>query len=125
VDEESPAGVTPAFLKRFSDGEFDEADELIHPEGPLEGAGDVAMVFSMLLTDFLATLVLRSIPTEVTETTVVEEGPTRASVAANVDVADVATVDASVELRPGESDETSDRGVGRGTWRVWNVDLDV
>lgn len=109
------------FLKQFSDGEFDEADELIHPEGPLEGAGDVAMVFSMLLTDFLATFVLRSIPTEVTETTVVEEGPTRASVAANVDVADGATV----ELRPGESDETSDRGVGRGTWRVWNVDLDV
>ncbi len=117
--------MTAAFLERFGDGEFDEADESIHPEGPLEGAGDVAMVFSMLLTDFLATLVLRSVPTDVTETTVVEEGPTRARVAADVDVAGVATVAASVELRRGESDGAPGRGAERGDWRVWNVDLDA
>lgn len=121
MGHESPAAVATTFLERFSDGEFDEADALIHSEGPLEGAGDVAAIFSMLATDFLATFVLGAIPTEVTETTIIEEGPTRASIEASLDVAGVATVDALVELRP--SDDETDPGDGRRDgWCVWSVD---
>ncbi len=113
------------FLERFGDGEFDEADDLIHPEGPLEGAGDAAMIFSLILTDVLATLVLGAIPIAVTETAIVEESPTKASVEASLDVAGVAEIDALVELRPCDDDER-DLGDGRRDgWCVWSVDTDL
>ncbi|EMA50043.1 hypothetical protein C450_15875 [Halococcus salifodinae DSM 8989] len=112
-----------AFLKRFSNGEFDEANDLIHSEGPLEGAGDVAMILSAAMTNFLATVILRTVPTEVTEVTVVEEGPTTASIEASLDVATVVEIDALVELRPSDYDG-SDLGDGRRNgWCVWNVDV--
>ncbi len=62
-------------------------------------------------TDFLAALVLGVIPTEVTGTTVIEEGPTPARVEASLDVAGVVTIDSLVELRP-RGDER-DPGDGR------------
>jgi len=135
---ESPEAVATTFLNRFADGEFEAADELLHPAGPMEGAGEVAIAFSIILTDFLATFLLGSIPTTVTETTVVEQGPRIARVDATVDVADLAALDASVELRPEDADErddgteraddierTDDSTDGRGEWRVWNVDLEL
>jgi hypothetical protein len=125
MDEQSPAEVTTTFLKRFSDGQFDEADDLIHPGGPLEGASDVAFLASLLVTNFLAMFVLGAIPTEVVERTVIEEGPTTARVDAALDVADVGTIDAAVELRP-QGYEEDDPGDGRrDVWRVWTVDLNL
>ena len=131
MPDESPETVATTFLKRFGDGEFETADELLHPEGPMEGAGEAAIALSILLTDFLATVLLRSIPTTVTDVTLVEQGPTTARVDATVDVADLAALAASVELRPENADErddsterTDDSTDGRGDWRVWNVDLE-
>jgi hypothetical protein len=138
--------VATTFLNRFGDGEFDAADELLHTEGPLEGASEAAIALSILLTDFLATALLRSIPTTVADVTLVEQGPTTARVDATVDVADLAALDASVELRPEDADGTDDSTGrtddstrrtsdstgrtddsidGRGDWRVWNVDLEL
>ncbi|NHN60751.1 MULTISPECIES: hypothetical protein [Halorussus] len=125
MGREPPEAVATTFLERFGDGEFDEADDLIHPEGPLEGAGDAAMIFSLILTDVLATLVLGAIPIAVTETAIVEESPTKASVEASLDVAGVAEIDALVELRPCDDDER-DLGDGRRDgWCVWSVDTDL
>jgi hypothetical protein len=33
MGHESSVEVATTFLKRFSDGDFDKADDLIHPEG--------------------------------------------------------------------------------------------
>lgn len=115
--------VAVSFLERFSDGEFDTADELIHSERPLERAADFTMLSSLLFTDFLATFLLGAIPTEVTETTVIEEGPTTAIIDATLDVAGVWTIDGRIELRPRGSDEQSFGDGRRARWAVWNVDL--
>lgn len=39
MEHESSVEVATTFLKRFSDGDFEKADDLIHPEGPMEVAG--------------------------------------------------------------------------------------
>lgn len=122
MDRTSSEGVTTAFLERFGSSEFDEAGDLIHPEGPLEGAGDVAMLVSLLATDFLAALVLGAIPTEVTGTTFIEEGPTRARVEAHLDVAGVVTIESLVELRP-RGDERDPGDGRRDGWSVWSIDV--
>lgn len=88
--------VAVSFLEQFSDGEFDAADEFVHLDGPLEGATDFAMLSSLLFTDFLSTFILGAIPTEVTETTVIEEGPTTASIDATLDIAGVWTRDDAI-----------------------------
>ncbi|GAA0673622.1 hypothetical protein ACFQDG_14525 [Natronoarchaeum mannanilyticum] len=123
MDDDS-AAVASTFVERFGDGAFDEADELVHPDGPMEGAGDAAMIFSLVLTDFIVTLLLRSVPTEVTETTTIEEGPTRASVAVSATIAGVQAPEALVELRRHADDDAAPRAARDGDWRVWNVDTD-
>jgi hypothetical protein len=91
----------------------------------MEGAGDVAMLFSMLMTDFLATFILGAVPTEVTETTIIGEGPTTASIEASLDVAGVVEIDALVELRPSDYDEPDPGDGRREGWCVWNIDASL
>jgi len=123
MDDDS-ASVASTFVDRFADGAFDEADELVHPDGPMDGAGDAALLFSVLLTDFLVTLLLQSVPTEVTETTTIEEGPTRASVAVSATIAGVEAPEVLVELRRHADDEADPHAARHGDWRVWTVELD-
>lgn len=117
--------VAISFLERFSDGEFDTADELIHPEGPLEGAADFAMLSSLLFTDFLATFVLGSVPTEVTETTVIEEGPTTAIIDTTLDIAGVWNIDTRIKLRPEGADNSNVGDRRHSGWRVWTADIEM
>lgn len=123
MEDTSPSEVATVFLERFSNGDFDEADDLIHPEGPLEGAGDIAMLFSILTTDFLATFILGAIPTEVTETTIIEEGPTTATIEMSLDIANLVMIETVVELRPSDFDETDPGDGRRDGWSVWNLTM--
>lgn len=122
--EDDPTTVASTFVEQFGDGAFDEADELVHPDGPMDGASDLITIFSIVLTDLLATLLLQSVPTEVTDTTVIEEGPMRASVAVDATVAGVQAPEAVVELRRYADDEVPRHADERGGWHVWNVDSD-
>ncbi|MCD2201348.1 hypothetical protein LPA44_15865 [Halobacterium sp. KA-4] len=125
MEETAPVDVAVSFLERFSNGEFESADKLIHSEGPLDGAADFALLSSLLFTDFLATFILGAIPTEVTETTVIEEGPTTASIDTTLDVAGVWSIDARIELRPRDFDEQHLGDGRRAGWAVWTVDFEV
>ena len=78
------------------------------------------LFFSMPMTDFFATFILRAVSTEVIETTIIEEGPTTASIEANLDVAGVVETDALVKLRPSDYDNRDSGDGRREGWRVWN-----
>lgn len=125
MEETAPVDVAVSFLEWFSKGEFDAADELIHSKGSLEEAADFALLSSLLFTDLLATFFFGAILTEVTETTVIEEGATTASIDTILDVAGVWSIDARIEVRPRNFDEQRLGDGRRAGWVVWTVDFEV
>jgi len=120
----SPRQVTATFITGVTDGRFDEAEEVVHSEGPLEGTGELLVFFSIVFTQFLLQFVLPAVPTEVSNITVVEQGASSAEVHAEVTVTTLLQVEMEIELRT-ENSETPDDPTPVEQWRVWDVDVDV
>jgi len=119
-----PTEVVETFITRVADGKFNEAEEVIHPDGPFEGTGELLGIFSLMFADFLLQLILPEVPTEISNLTVVERGAQTAEVYAQVIIVERVEMETEIELQT-ELSEPADIGNLTEQWRIWNVDVSV
>jgi hypothetical protein len=120
----TPTEITETFIIRITEGRFDEAEELIHSDGPFVGTGELLSFFSILFTGFLLQFLLPHVPTEISQITVVEQGPQAAAVQAEIIVTGFFEVEAEIELQT-EKTEPSETGTPVQQWQIWDVDVTV
>lgn len=120
----SPTKRTETFITRITEGKFDEAEDLIHTDGPFEGTGELLSFFSILFTGFLLQLLLPHVPTEISQIIVVEQRPQTATMQAEVIVTGLFEVEAEIELQP-EKIDPSETGTPVQQWQIWDVDVTV
>ena len=106
-----PAEVAAEFVAELDAGEFGAADDLIHPESPLDGAGDAAdLVAAIAGVDGI----VEALDLSVVETDVTEESGGEAVVDVRVELdllVETLTTTIPLEMRTDDGD-----------WFVWNVD---
>lgn len=111
-DTGDPADVAAEFVAELDAGEFGAADDLIHPESPLDGAGDAAGLVATIagVDGIVEALDLSVVDTEVTTES---DGEAVVEVTVELDVfVGTPTADVPLEMRTDDGD-----------WFVWNVDI--
>jgi hypothetical protein len=109
-DTEGPDDVAEEFVVTLDSGEFSAADELIHPDSPLDGAGQAADLL-VAVAGFDAAIDALDISVLDSDVTGKGGGEATVDVATEIDlVVDQATVDVPLELRTADGD-----------WYVWSV----
>lgn len=111
-DTGDPADVAAEFVAELDAGNFGVADDLIHPESPLDGAGDAADLVAAVagVDGIVEALDLSVVDTEVTAES---DGEAVVQVTVELDVlVETLTADVPLEMRTDDGD-----------WFVWNVDV--
>lgn len=124
MSKDRPAEVVRTFITGLTDGKFDQAEELIHSDGPLDGTGELLMFFSIAFTQFLLQLILPAVPTEISNISVVKQEASSAKVHAEVTVTTLLEADLEIEVRT-ETSDTTDDSTPVEQWRIWDVDIDL
>lgn len=109
---DSPEPVAEEFVAAIDDTNFSRADELVHPDSPLDGAGTAA---DLLLAVAGVGRAISAVDISATDTETTERGGGEAVVRVTVEIDLVVDrVDAGVPL---------EMRTDSGDWYVWNVDV--
>jgi hypothetical protein len=111
-DGNGPSKAAEEFVAALDEGEFSRADELIHPQSPLDGAGDAANALVAVAGIGRA---IDAVDVSVTQTEILQRGDGQAVVEATI------AVDLLVESI--EADVPLDMRTADGDWYVWNLSL--
>jgi hypothetical protein len=104
--------VAKNFVNAIDDSDFNRADDLIHPDSPLDGAGEAVDIIAAAAG---ANAVIDALDISVAQTTLLEEGDTQAVVEVTTEISlviDDVSIDVPMDMR------TSD-----GDWYVWLVNV--
>ena len=112
--EDDPTETAETFVERAAAGEFRDAEDLLHEDSPLDGAGSAVETLSAALGLPIGETI-DAVPLTVESSTLVEEDGDEATVEVTVNV-DLAVLDTDVDVPLSMRTENGD-------WRVWNIDV--
>lgn len=108
--QEGPEDVAEDFIDAIDEGNFSEANDLIHSQATIDGAGVAAQI---LLGQIGANVALEALDISVADSETVEENDDRAIVRLTVNIdAGIGETEGDVQMEMQQED---------GDWRVWGI----